>query len=239
MKPFLWRDLALLPQRAVWRAAERTLVRRRRAHRQGRDVSRRRPARARGNDARKPGAARRLDRGARSQHDSSCSAISSMLAKPTATPRSANSWPGEARRARARDPARPRQPRRARRRAAGRARTRGRQRTVTSSAAIECRHHPLDDRRRGRPRVLAGHTHPVARLRGPGTRQRPPALLRHARAPAHPAGVRRIHRRQGRRGRRRDRALHHRRRASACYRASGGAGEADCCGATELSALSH
>jgi DNA ligase-associated metallophosphoesterase len=34
--------------------------------------------------------------------------------------------------------------------------------------AIECRHHPLETDDLVGPYVLAGHTHPVARLRGPG-----------------------------------------------------------------------
>ena len=56
------RGLVLLPQRAVWRAADAHAVRRRRASWQGGDISRARPAGAEGNDARQSRPARRADR---------------------------------------------------------------------------------------------------------------------------------------------------------------------------------
>jgi uncharacterized protein len=37
-----------------------------------------------------------------------------------------------------------------------------------SFAALECRHHPLETDDPAGPYILAGHKHPVARLRGPG-----------------------------------------------------------------------
>ena len=165
MRSFPWRDLTLLPERAVWREASRTLF--------VADVHIGKAATFRAAGLPAPaGTTRenlsRLTRSSRRFRRAgwSCSAISFTPARPTARRPYARSLLG-GRGGAARSDAGRRQPRQ---RAPARPPVELDLELVEPPFAcdgVECRHHPLAEPDEDGPLVLAGHLHPAARLGGP------------------------------------------------------------------------
>ncbi len=166
MKPFYWNDLALLPQRAVWSAAERTLF--------VADVHIGKAASFRAAGLPAPaGTTRenlaRLDALIEALHPKTIVALGDLFhareAYRDASRREFRAWRGrhanlEIRLVLGNHDAR-----------AGAPPSELGLEVVSEPAVIggiECRHHPLDTEDPFGPYVLAGHTHPVTRLRGPG-----------------------------------------------------------------------